>query len=241
MPPLPSSPAAYAPRPLNTCWSILWALGCALLAPAVQADTATAPTAPKPLVYCTDASPEGFDPGLWDSASTNNANNQIFQGLLRFERGGTALQPQLATHWEISPDARQFTFHLRAGVRFQTRPWFSPGRTLNADDVLFTFGRFLDREHPFNKAFPATFVYPQNMGLAQMVEATGRPVILHNCGAARWDLTARLPGVALSCDITSWTGESAADLDGAVISELDCVADEVAQHLLQPLGVAADL
>lgn len=50
--------------------------------------------------------------------------------------------------------------------------------------------------------------------LAQMVEAIGRPVILHNCGAARWDLTARLPGVALSCDITSWTGESAADLDG---------------------------
>lgn len=124
---------------------------------------------PKPLVYCTDASPEGFDPGLWDSASTNNVNNQIFQGLVRFERGGTALQPALATHWTISPDAREFTFHLRPGVKFQTRPWFTPTRTLNADDVLFTFGRFLDREHPFNQAFPANFIYPQNLGLAKAI------------------------------------------------------------------------
>lgn len=179
MPPLPSLPAVSKPRPpcpprpgrsrprALGVLGVLWALGCALIAPVAQADTAT--TAPKPLIYCTDASPEGFDPGLWDSASTNNANNQIFQGLVRFERGGTALQPQLATHWEISPDARQFTFHLRDGVRFQTRPWFSPSRPFNADDVLFTFGRFLDREHPFNKAFPANFIAPQSLGLARSI------------------------------------------------------------------------
>ena len=134
--------------------------------PVVQAADAAAP---KPLVYCTDASPEGFDPGLWDSASTNNVNNQMFQGLVRFERGGTALQPALATAWTISPDARVFTFTLREHVRFHTRPWFTPTRPMNADDVLFTFGRFLDREHPFNKAFPANFIYPQNLGLAKAI------------------------------------------------------------------------
>jgi peptide/nickel transport system substrate-binding protein/dipeptide transport system substrate-binding protein len=36
--------------------------------------------------------------------------------------------------------------------------------------VLFTFGRMIDKQHPFNQAFPATFVYPENLGLAQMVE-----------------------------------------------------------------------
>lgn len=131
-------------------------------------------SAPKPLIYCTDASPEGFDPGLWDSASTNNVNNQMFQGLVRFERGGTALQPALAERWRISADARSFTFHLRPGVRFHTRPWFTPTRTLNADDVLFTFGRFMDREHPFNRAFPANFVYPQNLGFAKAVAGIDR-------------------------------------------------------------------
>lgn len=150
---------------LNRCAAAL--LGWALAIAGLPAHAA-APT-DKPLIYCTDASPEGFDPGLWDSASTNNVNNQIFQGLVRFERGGTALQPALATRWEISPDARVFTFHLRPGVHFHQRPWFTPSRDLNADDVLFTFGRFLNPDHPFNKAFPATFIYPQNLGLAKAV------------------------------------------------------------------------
>ena len=140
-----------------------------VLSVAFHAAHAAGAAAVKPLVYCTDASPEGFDPGLWDSASTNNVNNQMFQGLVRFQRGGTALEPALATSWTISPDAREFTFTLREHVRFHTRPWFTTTRAFNADDVLFTFGRFLDREHPFNKAFPANFIYPQNLGLAKAI------------------------------------------------------------------------
>ncbi|MDE2615006.1 MAG: ABC transporter substrate-binding protein, partial [Burkholderiales bacterium] len=42
--------------------------------------------APKPLVYCADASPEGFDPALWDTASTSNVTSQIFQGLVAYRR-----------------------------------------------------------------------------------------------------------------------------------------------------------
>lgn len=124
----------------------------------------------KPLVYCADASPEGFDPGLWDSASTNNVNSQMFQGLLGFKRGGTELEPQLASAWTISPDAKTFTFTLRRGVNFHKTPYFTPTRPFNADDVLFTFGRFIDPKHPFNQAFPANFVYPQNLGLAKLIE-----------------------------------------------------------------------
>lgn len=124
----------------------------------------------KPLVYCSDASPEGFDPGLWDAAATSAANGQIFQGLVAFTRDGTALEPRLAERWEIAPDARGVTFHLRRGVRFHRSATFAPTREFDADDVLFTFGRFLDPQHPFNRAFPALFVYPQNLGLAAMVE-----------------------------------------------------------------------
>lgn len=149
---------------------------------------ALAAQAAKPLVYCADASPEGFDPGLWDSSSTSNANNQMFQGLVGFKRGSTALEPQLATAWQISPDARTFTFTLRRGVNFHKTTYFTPTRQFNADDVLFTFQRFIDARPPgassapspgpsqgdlatrFNLAYPATFVYPQNLGLAKLIE-----------------------------------------------------------------------
>ena len=36
---------------------------------------------PKPLVFCADASPEGFDPALWDSSSTSSATRAMFGGL----------------------------------------------------------------------------------------------------------------------------------------------------------------
>ena len=56
-----------------------------------------APVAAKPLVYCADSSPEGFDPGGWDSASTNIVTAQMFDGLLGFKRPTTELAPKLAT------------------------------------------------------------------------------------------------------------------------------------------------
>lgn len=136
----------------------------ALLAPAA------AQAQGKPLIYCADASPEGFDPGMWDSSSTNIVSSQMFDSLLEFKRPTTELAPKLATSWEISPDAKSFTFKLRPGVKFHTTAWFKPTRDFNADDVLFTFQRFIDPNQPFNKAFAANFVYPNNLGLAKLID-----------------------------------------------------------------------
>ncbi|RRB99904.1 ABC transporter substrate-binding protein, partial [Escherichia coli] len=87
-----------------------------------------------------------------------------------FKRPTTELVPKLATGYEISPDAKAFTFHLRPGVKFHSTPGFKPTRDFNADDVVFTFSRFIDPNHPFNKAFPANFIYPQNLGLAKLID-----------------------------------------------------------------------
>lgn len=153
------------PHPLTALARVALVLALALPA-CVRAE--------KPLVYCSDASPEGFDPALWDTVSTSNVNSQMFQGLLAFRRGGTELVPLLATDWDVSADARVFTFHLRRGVHFHTTPYFRPTRDFDADDVLFTFGRFLDPDLPFNRAFPTTFVYPENLGLAKTIEGLDR-------------------------------------------------------------------
>ena len=134
----------------------------------------TGPVYAKPLVYCADASPEGFDPALWDSSSTSNVTTQIFQGLVAFKRGRSEMVPELATAWAVSPDARTFTFTLRRDVAFHTTPYFTPTRPMNADDVMFTFTRLIDAKLPFNVAFPATFVFPQSLGLTAMVAGIDR-------------------------------------------------------------------
>lgn len=158
-------PRVTRPRRLPFTTTPLLALAWALQA--VQA--APEPGVGKPLVYCADASPEGFDPALWDSSSTSNVTSQIFQGLVGFERGSSKLVPELATAWQVSPDARSFTFQLRPGVKFHSTAQFTPTRDFNADDVMFTFTRLVDPQLPFNLAFPATFVYPQSLGLAKMI------------------------------------------------------------------------
>lgn len=128
----------------------------------------------KPLVYCADASPEGFDPSLWDSTSTSNVTSQLFNGLVGFERGTTQLKPELATSWQITPDAKSFTFTLRRGVRFHSTPYFTPTREMNADDVIFTFRRMTDAQHPFHKAFAVPYVHAQSLGLAEMIAGIDR-------------------------------------------------------------------
>ncbi|UUD65576.1 ABC transporter substrate-binding protein [Pseudomonas seleniipraecipitans] len=118
------------------------------------------------LVYCSEGSPGGFDPGQYTTGTDFDAASEtIFNRLAEFERGGTKAQPGLATSWDVSEDGLTYTFHLREGVKFHTTDYFKPTREFNADDVLFTFQRMLDRNHPFRKAYPSEFPYFTDMGL----------------------------------------------------------------------------
>lgn len=47
-------------------------------------------------------------------------------------------QPELAERWEVSPDAKTFTFHLRRGVKFADLPPVN-GREFTSADVKFNF------------------------------------------------------------------------------------------------------
>ena len=197
-----------------------------LTALALTATALAAQAQGKPLVYCADASPEGFDPGMWDSASTNIVGAQMFDGLLGFRRPTTELAPKLAESWEISPDAKSFTFHLRAGVKFHSRPWFKPTRDFNADDVLFTFQRFIDPNAPFNKAFPANFVYPQNLGLAQLIEGIDRI----DDRTIRFRL--RQPNVTFVANFAfAWAGIQSAEYAAQLLK-----AGQASQINVQPVG-----
>ncbi|KTS96799.1 peptide ABC transporter substrate-binding protein [Pseudomonas oryzihabitans] len=122
------------------------------------------------LVYCSEASPAGFDPAQYTSGTEFDASAEtVFNRLVQFQRGGTTLEPGLATSWDVSADGKTYTFHLRQGVKFHTTDYFTPTRDFNADDVVFTFQRMLDKEQPFRKAYPTEFPYFTDMGLDQNI------------------------------------------------------------------------
>ncbi|WP_312935650.1 ABC transporter substrate-binding protein [Pseudomonas sp.] len=127
----------------------------------------SAPTfAASNLVFCSEGSPAGFDPGQYTTGTDFDASAEtMFNRLTQFERGGTQVIPGLATRWEIGEDGKTYTFHLRENVKFHTTEYFKPSRTFNADDVLFTFNRMLDPHQPFRKAYPSEFPYFTDMGM----------------------------------------------------------------------------
>ncbi|WPN47939.1 MULTISPECIES: ABC transporter substrate-binding protein [unclassified Pseudomonas] len=135
-------------------------LGASLLASAPFAQAATN------LVFCSEGSPAGFDPGQYTTGTDFDASAEtMFNRLTQFERGGTAVIPGLATSWDVSDDGLTYTFHLREGVKFHTTPYFKPTREFNADDVLFTFNRMINKDDPFRKAYPTEFPYFTDMGM----------------------------------------------------------------------------
>ncbi|OAB52971.1 ABC transporter substrate-binding protein [Pseudomonas thivervalensis] len=135
-------------------------VGAGLLASAPFASAATN------LVFCSEGSPAGFDPGQYTTGTDFDASAEtMFNRLTQFERGGTAVIPGLATKWDISEDGLTYTFHLREGVKFHTTPYFKPTREFNADDVLFTFNRMISKDDPFRKAYPTEFPYFTDMGM----------------------------------------------------------------------------
>ena len=124
------------------------------------------------LVYCSEGSPGGFDTAQYNDGATFDASaHAIYNGLVQFKPSSTEIQPALAEKWEVAEDGKTYTFHLRKGVKFQTTDDFKPTRDFNADDVLFTFQRMLNKDHPFNKAYPAQFPYATDMGMDTTVKA----------------------------------------------------------------------
>ncbi len=56
-------------------------------------------------------------------------------------------------------------------MKFHTTDKFTPTRDFNADDVLFTWNRMADTNHPFHKNSPGTnYAYFQDMGMAKIVD-----------------------------------------------------------------------
>jgi dipeptide transport system substrate-binding protein len=143
---------------------------------AVPALLALAPLAAsaKTLVYCSEGSPENFYPGINTTGTSFDASTQIYSRLVEFERGGTKVVPGLAQSWDISADGKEYTFHLRKGVKWHSNKLFKPSRDFNADDLIFTFERQWKEDNPYFKVTSTNHSYFNDMGMPKLLKSIAK-------------------------------------------------------------------
>ncbi|MDH2923843.1 dipeptide transport system substrate-binding protein [Nicoletella semolina] len=112
------------------------------------------------LVNCIATPPARLSPAITNDANDFNASSQqIYNRLLEFKAGKIEVEPSLAERWEVSEDGLTYTFYLRKNVQFHKNKQFTPTRSLNADDVVFSFQRQADKNHPYHDVSGATYFY----------------------------------------------------------------------------------
>ncbi len=124
-------------------------LGCCLLAVLNLASTGCQVRRPSNnhaqqqiLNTATGSDPQTFNPILVTDAVSGELLGDVFESLIRVNPVTTLPEPGLAEKWEITPDQKSITFHLRRDVR-----WFD-GQPLTARDVLFTLKVIYDPKVP---------------------------------------------------------------------------------------------
>ena len=82
--------------------------------------------------------PETLDPAIMTGFSEMRIAQGLFEGLTRTDPRTAAPVPGLAERWDISPDGRVYTFHLRSNALWST------GEPITAEDVVYSWLRALN-------------------------------------------------------------------------------------------------
>ncbi|MCL4478366.1 MAG: ABC transporter substrate-binding protein [Deltaproteobacteria bacterium] len=85
------------------------------------------------LVTAVISDPKTFNPIVANETSSTDVLDPVFIGLTRLNPFTLRVEPQLASSWTISSDKRIITMNLKHNL------YFSNGKPLTADDVVFTF------------------------------------------------------------------------------------------------------
>lgn len=123
-------------------------------------------------VYCVSGQVDTFNPQKAGSGLiVDTLAAQLYDRLLDVDPYTYRLVPELAESWEVLDNGATYRFHLRDDVAFQRTPWFTPTRKLNADDVVFTFQRIFNRNHPWHNVNGSSFPYFDSLQFADTVKS----------------------------------------------------------------------
>ena len=108
-----------------------------------------------------------FDPAIAFDQYASPFQTLLFRGLLDYDASGTQLVPDQASDWNISPDGKIYTFHLKPGAKF------AHGREVEAEDYVFSLERVLDPKtgSPGQSYFLGIAGAPEFVGLRKRGQA----------------------------------------------------------------------
>lgn len=123
-------------------------------------------------IYCVNGIVTTFNPQI---ASTGLIIDplaaQLYDRLLEVNPFTYKLNSELASHWKSSDKGATYRFYLKHNIPFQTTDWFTPTRTLNADDVVFSFSRMYDKNHPYHYVGGGNYPYFDSLQLANNIRS----------------------------------------------------------------------
>jgi peptide/nickel transport system substrate-binding protein len=116
-------------------------LGAALLAlsamvPAADAWSQAAPR--NTLVVLREIDADSYDPHKSTARGAGEVVYMMSDTLVSLDWDMRTIRPGLAERWEVSPDGKTYTFHLRRDVTF------CDGRPMTAQDVAYSITRWID-------------------------------------------------------------------------------------------------
>lgn len=127
------------------------------------------------IIYCSESNPVTFNPQLDTSSTTSDASShQLYDRLLDFDPDSGRIVPSLASSWLVTNDGLTYVFQLRKDVVFHSTAYFTPSRTFNADDVIFSLDRWRLRSHPYHYVSGGRYPYFESLGLAQNIASVER-------------------------------------------------------------------
>ena len=93
---------------------------------------------PADLTIVNGSEPESLDPQIVTGISEMRITKALFEGLTKLDARTALPVPALAQNWEISPDKRVYTFHLRTNLVWST------GEPITTADFIWSWKRALD-------------------------------------------------------------------------------------------------
>ena len=92
------------------------------------------------VIYLRPADAINLNPWQADEMYSNEVAANIFEGLVRFKKNSTAVEPCLATAWSVKEGGKRWVFTLRRGVTFHD------GTPFDARAVLYSFQTRLEKQ-----------------------------------------------------------------------------------------------
>ncbi|ATG17687.1 peptide ABC transporter substrate-binding protein SapA [Providencia alcalifaciens] len=123
-------------------------------------------------IYCVNGIVTTFNPQLASSGLIiDPLGAQLYDRLLDVDPFTYRLIPELASRWEVLDNGATYRLYLRKDVKFQTTPWFTPTRNMNADDVVFSFSRMFETSNPYHFINGGRYPYFDSLQFASSVES----------------------------------------------------------------------